>query len=58
VADSTDAKTTLDLTASEVATVRQALGLLLNTLGRDDSAEIDEIQALLARLPDAPTATA
>jgi hypothetical protein len=42
----------LELDASEVATVAQALRLLLDTLGRDEADQITEIQALLARLPD------
>jgi hypothetical protein len=44
---------TLELDDSEVSTVAQALQLLLDTLGRDDADQIEEIQALLARLPDA-----
>jgi hypothetical protein len=43
----------LELNDSEVATVVQALRLLLDTLGRDDADQIAEIQALLARLPKA-----
>jgi hypothetical protein len=43
----------LELNDSEVATVAQALRLLLDTLGREDADQIAEIQALLARLPEA-----
>jgi hypothetical protein len=49
----TDPTTTLQLTASEAATVRQALQVLLDALSRDEADQIDEIQALLARLPAA-----
>jgi hypothetical protein len=45
--------TTVQLSASEVATVRQALQLLLDSLSREEADQIDEIQALLARLPAA-----
>jgi len=44
---------TLQLTASEAATVRQELQLLLDTLSRDEADQVKEIQALLARLPSA-----
>ena len=49
--DATAPTTTIELTGSEAATVRQALTLLLATLTRDEADQIDEIQALLARLP-------
>ena len=42
--------TTLELSASEVETVVEALRMLLATLGREDADQIHEIQALLARL--------
>jgi hypothetical protein len=51
--DATGSTTTVALTASEAATIRQALTLLLDTLTRDEADQIDEVQALLARLPAA-----
>jgi hypothetical protein len=51
VADTTPATTTLQLNASEAATVRQALQVLLDALSKDEADQIDEIQALLERLP-------
>jgi len=45
----------LTLSTSEAETVAQALRVLLATLGREDSDQIAEIQALLRRLP-APAA--
>jgi hypothetical protein len=42
--------TTLELSASEAETVVEALKMLLSTLGREDADQIQEIQALLARL--------
>jgi hypothetical protein len=51
--DTDPATTTIQLTASEAATVRQALQVLLDALTRDEADQIDEIQALLARLPAA-----
>jgi len=44
---------TVELSASEVATVAQALRMLLDELGREDADQIAEVQALLARLPNA-----
>jgi hypothetical protein len=44
---------TLELNDSEIATVAQALRLLLDTLGREDADQITEVQALLARLTEA-----
>ncbi len=41
---------TLELSASEIETVVEALRMLLATLGREDADQIHEIQALLARL--------
>ena len=41
----------LDLTRSELALVRTALELLEDTLGREEAKELDEVQAILARLP-------
>ena len=48
--DTDRATTTVQLTASEAATVRQALQVLLDSLTKEESEQIDEIQALLARL--------
>ena len=42
--------TTIELNASEIETVVEALKLLLAALGRGDADQIAEIQALLARL--------
>jgi hypothetical protein len=53
MADSGPATTTLELSASEAATVRQALQLLLDSLSREEADQIDEIQAILARLQSA-----
>jgi hypothetical protein len=47
------AVTTLELTASELETVVEALKTLLSTLGREDADQIHEIQSLLARLATA-----
>ena len=48
----TPASVQLDLNASEVETVRQALEHLLTGLsGHEDADEIEEVQGLLARLP-------
>jgi hypothetical protein len=54
--DSPDTTTSLQLSASEAATVRQALSLLLDTLSRDEGDQVAEIQAILARLPAAAAA--
>jgi hypothetical protein len=51
--DETGTAATLELDASEVETVVEALKLLLATLGRDDADQITEIQGLLARLSGA-----
>jgi hypothetical protein len=48
------ATTTIELTASEVETVVEALKLLLAALGRGDADQITEVQGLLARLPGTP----
>jgi hypothetical protein len=45
--------TRLDLTASEVSLLRTALEMLEDTLGREEADEIEEVQALLRRLPTA-----
>ena len=50
--DETGATTTrLDLTTSELELIRTALQMLEDTLGREEAEELDEVQALLARLP-------
>lgn len=41
----------LDLTPSEVSLIRTALELLEDTLGREEADELEEVQAILARLP-------
>ena len=43
--------TQLDLTPSEVGLVRTALEMLEDTLGREEADELEEVQALLRRLP-------
>jgi hypothetical protein len=42
----------VELTDNELELVRTSLQLLLNTLGHEESEELAEVQALLARLPD------
>jgi hypothetical protein len=49
--DETGAVTRLDLTAGEVEIIRTALQMLEDTLGREEAEELEEVQALLARLP-------
>ncbi|HEX5451916.1 MAG TPA: hypothetical protein VFW86_05955 [Candidatus Limnocylindrales bacterium] len=51
-----DAKgtTSLQLTPNELRLVRTALEMLEDTLGHEEADELEEVQALLARLPDAP----
>ena len=41
---------TLELSASELETVIEALRMLLSTLGREDAEQVQEIKALLARI--------
>jgi hypothetical protein len=41
----------LDLAPDELELVRTALRLLLSTLSREEADEMDEVRALLARLP-------
>jgi hypothetical protein len=53
VAETESRTTTLELNASEAATVRQALQVLLDALSREEADQIDEIQAILQRLPAA-----
>lgn len=52
-AAATDPTVHLDLSPAETALVGTALRVLLSTLGREEAEEIDEIQALLAKLSDA-----
>jgi hypothetical protein len=40
----------VELSQSELELVRTALRLLESTLGREEAEELDEVQALLARL--------
>jgi hypothetical protein len=42
----------VELAAADVALLRTALRLLLSTLGREEAEELEEVKALLARLPD------
>ena len=44
----------VELSRQDVALIRTSLGTLLSTLGREEADEIDQIQALLARLPNVP----
>jgi hypothetical protein len=46
----------IELTANELRLLRTALEMLEDTLGREEADELDEVQALLARLPAAPGA--
>lgn len=41
----------LDLTPDETQLLRTALEMLEDTLGREEADELEEVQALLARLP-------
>ena len=41
----------LRLTASELRLLRTALEMLEDTLGREEADELEDVQALLARLP-------
>lgn len=51
--DGQGATVRLDLDPNEVQLVRTALELLENTLGHEEAEELDEVQALLERLPRA-----
>lgn len=44
----------LDLSTGEFELVREALRLLLSTLGREEAEELEEVRALLARLASRP----
>lgn len=46
----------LELTANELRLVRTALEMLEDTLGHEEADELEEVQALLARLPEAKRA--
>jgi len=48
--------TTLELNASELELVRTALRLLLSTLGREEAEELEEVQAILAKIATASAA--
>lgn len=41
----------LDLTPAEVSLIRTALEMLEDTLGHEEAEELEEVQAILARLP-------
>ena len=43
----------IQLTANELRLVRTALEMLEDTLGHEEAEELDEVQALLERLPKA-----
>jgi hypothetical protein len=43
--------TQLDLTPSDLTLIRTALEMLEDTLGREEADELEEVQALLRRLP-------
>lgn len=51
--DDTSGTLRLELTLSEVALIRTALELLEHTLGREEAEELEEVQAILRRLPPA-----
>jgi hypothetical protein len=44
----------LELSPSELSLLRTALELLEDTLGREEADELEEVQALLRRLPEPP----
>jgi hypothetical protein len=44
----------VELSAAEVALLRTALRLLRSALGREEADELEEVKALLAKLPDEP----
>lgn len=44
---------TVDFQPAELALVRSALELLLSTLGHEEAEELEEVRALLGRLPQA-----
>ncbi len=46
----------LDLNRNEFELVKEALRLLLSTLGREEAEELEEVRALLGRLVSQPTA--
>jgi hypothetical protein len=47
----------VELSPQELALIRMSLRLLLSTLGREEADEIEEIKAVLARLPNVPPPT-
>lgn len=46
----------LDLNRNEFELVKEALRLLLSTLGHEEAEELQEVRALLGRLVSQPTA--
>jgi hypothetical protein len=44
----------LELTPNELRLVRTALQMLEDTLGHEEADELEEVRAVLARLPEAP----
>ena len=42
----------VELRPADVGLIRTALRVLLSTLGREEAEEVEELKALLARLPD------
>jgi hypothetical protein len=46
----------IELTQSELQLLRTALEMLEDTLGHEEADELEEVQALLARLPAASAA--
>ncbi len=51
-----DGSVRLDLTTNEFELVKEALRLLLSTLGHEEAEELQEVRALLGRLVSQPTA--
>jgi hypothetical protein len=51
--DDSTARVSLDLTSSELQLLTTALKVLESTLGREEADELDEVQALLARIESA-----
>ncbi|MFL5778102.1 MAG: hypothetical protein ACJ761_04070 [Chloroflexota bacterium] len=44
----------VELTRSELSTVRTALELLLQSLAREEAGQVEQVKALLANLPNPP----
>lgn len=49
-----DGTVRLELSRDEFELVREALRLLLSTLGREEAEELEEVRALLGRLASPP----